>query len=196
MPKTAPPADSLPLSTLRTHHPSTLLPPEAFHVTEPAEGSSSDLVHLSKETSRQPSPFAAHLSHPDHFQSRREEEGVEDGDSDYDHWDDTGGDGEDMPSDLRAPLHRQMSGHHAPLLPGDKQQDHDRQHSPSQPLSHRRSARLHERDPDEMARAATRKRYTYAACFLAVSLVSFAVQTETAVYIQHNLGWKKAYCML
>jgi len=27
-------------------------------------------------------------------------------------------------------------------------------------------------------------------------LISFAVQTETAVYIQHNLGWKKAYCML
>ena len=36
----------------------------------------------------------------------------------------------------------------------------------------------------------------YAAFFLLVSLVSFVVQTETAVYIQHELKWNKAYCML
>jgi drug/metabolite transporter (DMT)-like permease len=29
-----------------------------------------------------------------------------------------------------------------------------------------------------------------------LSLISFVVQTETAVYIQHTLGWNKAYCML
>ncbi|KAF2838327.1 hypothetical protein M501DRAFT_935587 [Patellaria atrata CBS 101060] len=46
------------------------------------------------------------------------------------------------------------------------------------------------------AKAANRKRYTYAAGFLVLSLISFAVQTETAVYIQHNLKWNKAYCML
>jgi drug/metabolite transporter (DMT)-like permease len=35
-----------------------------------------------------------------------------------------------------------------------------------------------------------------AGIFLLLSLVSFVIQTETAVYIQHELGWKKAYSML
>lgn len=41
-----------------------------------------------------------------------------------------------------------------------------------------------------------RKKYVYAALFLGVCLVAFTVQTETAVHIQHDLGWDKAYCML
>lgn len=49
----------------------------------------------------------------------------------------------------------------------------------------------HERPEDQ-----ARKKYLYASFFLAVSLVSFVVQTETAVYIQHELHWNKAYCML
>jgi hypothetical protein len=55
---------------------------------------------------------------------------------------------------------------------------------------------FHERDPVAQAHLETRKRYTYAAIFLALSLVSFTVQTETAVYIQHELKWEKPYCML
>jgi drug/metabolite transporter (DMT)-like permease len=47
-------------------------------------------------------------------------------------------------------------------------------------------------DPENL----TRRKYYYAAFFLCVSLVSFVVQTETAVYIQHELHWDKAYCML
>jgi drug/metabolite transporter (DMT)-like permease len=47
-------------------------------------------------------------------------------------------------------------------------------------------------DPENL----TRRKYYYAAFFLVVSLVSFVVQTETAVYIQHELKWNKAYCML
>ena len=47
-----------------------------------------------------------------------------------------------------------------------------------------------------LAKAATRKRYIYASFFLVVSLISFCIQTETAVYIQANLGWNKAYAML
>lgn len=196
MPKPAPPADSIPLSTFRNEHSSSLFPPGAFHDAEGGSAaSSSDLVHLSKDTSRQPSPFTD-LPHPDQFRSRGGIEGGEDGDSDFDNWGDAGDDVEDMPSDLRPPSHRPGSHAHSPLLSSDKQQGHERQLSPAQSLSHRRSARFHERDPDAMAKAATRKRYTYAACFLAVSLVSFAVQTETAVYIQHNLHWNKAYCML
>lgn len=46
------------------------------------------------------------------------------------------------------------------------------------------------------AKAQTRKKYLYASFFLVVSLISFVVQTETAVYIQHELHWNKAYCML
>ncbi|OIW23529.1 putative DUF6-like integral membrane protein [Coniochaeta ligniaria NRRL 30616] len=46
------------------------------------------------------------------------------------------------------------------------------------------------------ARLAARKKYTYAAVFLAVSLVAFTVQTELAAYVQTELGWDKAYCML
>jgi drug/metabolite transporter (DMT)-like permease len=42
----------------------------------------------------------------------------------------------------------------------------------------------------------TRRKYIYAAFFLLLSLISFVVQTETAVYIQHDLKWNKAYCML
>ncbi|EMC98607.1 hypothetical protein BAUCODRAFT_136882 [Baudoinia panamericana UAMH 10762] len=103
-----------------------------------------------------------------------------------------------MPSDLRRHSLRSSTGPnggaHSPLLSGDKQAGYEQATSPT--LTTRRSTRFHERDPEEMAKAATRKRYTYAACFLAVSLVSFAVQTETAVYIQHNLRWNKAYCML
>jgi drug/metabolite transporter (DMT)-like permease len=46
------------------------------------------------------------------------------------------------------------------------------------------------------ARLAARKKYTYAAIFLVVSLVAFTIQTELAAYIQGELGWNKAYCML
>ena len=40
------------------------------------------------------------------------------------------------------------------------------------------------------------KKYSYAAFFLGLSLVSFVVQTETAGYVKRELGWDKAYCML
>jgi len=57
---------------------------------------------------------------------------------------------------------------------------------------------MRSRSPSAAAQALldTKKKYTYAAFFLGLSLVSFVIQTETAVYIQHELGWNKAYCML
>ncbi|KAK5116950.1 hypothetical protein LTR62_006671 [Meristemomyces frigidus] len=181
----------------------SLLPPDHFHDGESATGSSSDLVHLSRDPSRQASPFTD-LPYPDQYDKRRdgrkagEEEVEDDGDSDFEHWgdeDDLGSAGEDMPSELRRPSIRSGAngGLHSPLLQGE-----DKYHDPEdgRRSNHRRSSRFRERDPASMAAAATRKRYTYAAIFLGISLVSFAVQTETAVYIQHNLGWKKAYCML
>lgn len=59
-----------------------------------------------------------------------------------------------------------------------------------------RRTTLRSRSPATNARLAARKKYTYAAIFLIISLVSFCVQTELAAYVQHELGWNKAYCML
>lgn len=59
-----------------------------------------------------------------------------------------------------------------------------------------RRSTLRSRSPATNARLAARKKYTYAAVFLIISLVSFCVQTELAAYVQHDLGWNKAYCML
>lgn len=63
------------------------------------------------------------------------------------------------------------------------------------PLSRRSTMRS--RSPREVAAEnVTRTKYAYAAVFLAASLVSFCVQTELSAYIQHDLGWNKAYCMM
>ncbi|KAI1129049.1 hypothetical protein F5Y10DRAFT_239096 [Nemania abortiva] len=61
-----------------------------------------------------------------------------------------------------------------------------------------RTSTVRSRSPavDAQARAAARKKYVVAGIFLAVCLVSFVVQTELGRYVQHELGWNKAYCML
>ncbi|KAK0629500.1 putative DUF6-like integral membrane protein [Bombardia bombarda] len=63
------------------------------------------------------------------------------------------------------------------------------------PTFSRRST-FRSRSPATNARLEANKKYTYAAIFLVISLISFTVQTELAAYIQHGLGWNKAYCML
>jgi hypothetical protein len=100
-----------------------------------------------------------------------------------------------MPSDLRPELgeEREIDGHRAPLL-GRHSKDEDE--GIQDGLSRRSTHHFHERDPETQAKLETRKKYTYAAITLALSLVSFTVQTETAVYIQHQLKWEKPYCML
>lgn len=104
--------------------------------------------------------------------------------------------------DRRLPLHRPGDGRsHQPLLHNS---DSDRgrsgyRSSPDTatrpPVFNHRST-LRSRSPDTQAKLATKKKYTYAAFFLVLSLISFVIQTETAVYIQSDLGWNKAYCML
>ena len=61
-----------------------------------------------------------------------------------------------------------------------------------------RSSTMRSQSPGRMEKALkeTRRTYMYAGFFLVLSLVSFVIQTETAVYIQHELGWSKAYAML
>lgn len=61
---------------------------------------------------------------------------------------------------------------------------------------HSRRSTMQSIDPAYDAAQATRKKYMIAGGFLLLSLASFVVQTETAVYIQQDLGWKKPYCML
>ena len=111
-----------------------------------------------------------------------------------------------MPSDLRPPLRRPSDGRsHTPLLSPTlslnsgalaREQSSDRVPPLIRPSPPRRKSTFHERDPGDGGAAATRQRYTYASFFLLLSLISFTVQTETAVYIQHTLHWNKAYCML
>ena len=104
-----------------------------------------------------------------------------------------------MPSDLRPPFHRPTDGKSGtPLLDSNHKENGyaDGQMDDHAPGLMRRRSTFKERDPDAAAKAATRKRYSYAAFFLAVSLVSFTIQTETAVYIKKYLNWKKSYAML
>lgn len=108
----------------------------------------------------------------------------------------------DEMGDRRPTLHRPTEGRsHQPLLHKDDDPERGRSgfQSPDDqerpPLFTRRST-MRSRSPDTQAKLATKKKYTYAAFFLGLSLVSFVIQTETAVYIQHDLGWNKAYCML
>lgn len=111
--------------------------------------------------------------------------------------DDTGDETMSRPS-----MHRPTDGRsQVPLLKEDRR---GRQSSASSFLeegrglsttSTRRSA-LRNRTPVYDNKNATRQKYIIASFFLIISLVSFTVQTQTAIYIQQELGWNKPYCML
>ena len=79
----------------------------------------------------------------------------------------------------------------------DTQRETYRPHSTSQHPTFSRRSTMRSRSPREVAAEnATKKKYTYAAFFLVISLISFCVQTELSAYIQNDLGWSKAYCMM
>jgi hypothetical protein len=156
----------------------------------------------SRPASRTTSPFVRLAPTNGAADARKKQQSADDNDGDgSDNWNVQDYSEEedsdiDMPSDLRPALNRHDDGRsHQPLLAAkdaDPQLGYD---SPLRPTPSRRST-FHERDPEGEAKYATKKRYSYAAFFLFLSLVSFAVQTETAVYIQTQLRWEKAYCML
>lgn len=98
------------------------------------------------------------------------------------------------PEDKRGRSRYNNSRNASPLLTPTSSTGMRTPHHRSTAFSRRRSMRS--RSPDTAARIAARKKYTYAAFFLVVSLVSFCVQTELAAYVQTELGWNKAYCML
>ena len=97
----------------------------------------------------------------------------------------------------RPPMHRPTDGRsHLPLLKEQRGRPLYDGEANMRPGVITRRSTFRSRSPDMAGASATKKKYTYAAFFLILSLISFVIQTETAVYIQHDLGWKKAYCML
>ena len=106
--------------------------------------------------------------------------------------------GEEM-EEARAPLHRPMDGRsHVPLLKDEdgRSSYDDPANGTTRPIFAARRATFQSRSPNMEGSSSVKKKYTYAAFFLLLSLISFVIQTETAVYIQHELGWNKAYAML
>lgn len=120
-------------------------------------------------------------------------EGAGDDSSDYDFDEEEGEMG-----DTRPPLHRPTDGRSGvPLLKDDRgRASYDAPNGSARPAFAARRSTFRSRSPDMEGSSATKKKYTYAAFFLLLSLVTFVVQTETANYIQKDLGWNKAFAML
>lgn len=176
-------------------------------LTPPSGDTSSRGSILSKPSSRKPSPHTSKTSQsvrpPPLRQSRlspdsnlpkdhRTNNLVANSHPDLD-LDDGGGEMDERPS-----MHRPTDGRsQVPLLKEERgRTSYDSGSGSIRPPFHTRLSRFRSRSPELEGSSATRKKYTYAAFFLVLCLVSFTVQTETAVYIQHELGWKKPYCML
>lgn len=103
---------------------------------------------------------------------------------------------------FRSPFHRPNDAHsQQPLLKenGPRRETNTFAESHERllerPHMSRRST-FRSRTPDIEDKNLTRRKYMLASGFLLLSLISFVVQTETAVYIQHELHWDKPYCML
>lgn len=169
--------ESIPLRSKKPQKQKQTLHPDDPSAEDSGRSSSPVIVSglSSRQLSRTSSPFADN-PHPGKASL------------DFDDWDDHDA---EMPSDLRPDL-GESGGHRAPLLGGHAK---DEDEGADEGLS-RSTHTFHERDPQSQAHYETRRKYTYAAITLALSLVSFTVQTETAVYIQHQLKWEKPYCML
>jgi drug/metabolite transporter (DMT)-like permease len=112
---------------------------------------------------------------------------------------------EDEDGDMagRPSMHRPSGGlSRTPLLRDDKEDsrgrtDYESPEGSARPPFHARRSTFRSRSPSYAEPAnSTRRKYTYAAFFLGLSLITFVVQTETAVYIQHELKWNKHYAML
>lgn len=86
---------------------------------------------------------------------------------------------------------------HTPLLKDERgRPSYDEPDGSVRPAFATKRSTFRSRSPEMEDSSATRKKYTYAGLCLVLSLVSFAIQTETAVYIQHELKWNKSYAML
>jgi drug/metabolite transporter (DMT)-like permease len=88
----------------------------------------------------------------------------------------------------RSPSPDGQAGQSSPFLRNDSE-------SRSRPTFSRRST-MRSVSPAQHAHDIARTKYIYASFVLILILVSFVVQTELSNYIQKDLGWNKAYCML
>ena len=91
--------------------------------------------------------------------------------------------------------------HDQPLLKDERHRlstaDYENGDAEGRPmLHHTRRPTIRSSSPGHDAKQATRRKYLIASGFLLLSLISFVIQTETAVYIQHELHWDKPYAML
>jgi len=170
--------ESIPLRKAPNHRPGTLL----FDSDHPSRASS-------------PSSEAPHASSRQGKHVSFKEPESPSSEISFDDWDESA---PTMPSDLRPDMdrERERNGRSMSPLLGSHKDDNEGADEVRPGLSRRSTHTFHERDPESQARYETKRKYTYAAIFLALSLVSFTVQTETAVYIQHELKWEKPYCML
>ena len=191
------------LGNIETNYPSST--PTPTIVTPPSGSSSSH----SGPSSRRVSPFRANLAKarasppPSRKASPRPQPSVAfNAPADQTH---AGGVAADYDSDEEAtmgetkpPLHRPLDGRsQTPLLKDERgRPSYDGPNEGARPAFAAKRSTFRSRSPDMEDSSATRKKYTYAAFFLLLSLISFTVQTETAVYIQHELKWNKAYAML
>ena len=100
--------------------------------------------------------------------------------------------------EIKPHLHRPSDGRsQMPLLKDERgRPSYDSPNGIARPAFATKRSTFQSLSPDMEDLSATKRKYTYAAFFLVLSLVSFVVQTETAVYIQHELKWNKAYAML
>ncbi len=176
-------------------------------IVTPPSGSSSP---HSRPPSRRPSPFRANLAKarasppPSRkasprpqlsaaFNAPADQSPVGDvaGDSDF-------SDEEAAMGGTTPQLHRLPDGRsQTPLLKDERgRPSYDGPNESARPVFATKRSTFRSRSPEMEDSSATRKKYTYAAFFLVLSLISFVVQTETAVYIQHELKWNKAYAML
>ncbi|KAL4786374.1 hypothetical protein BJX76DRAFT_126121 [Aspergillus varians] len=100
----------------------------------------------------------------------------------------------------RTSMHGPFDGRsHQPLLEDEQQGRMSTGFGDAEgrPMLHQsRRSTMRSKSPDALAKQQTRQKYFIASGFLLLSLASFVIQTETAVYIQHDLGWDKPYCML
>ena len=176
--------------------PSTL-PASTLH-TPPSEGS----VQLNnppiRSLSRRPSPLNVdtNCSRAEVSYTRERTEADDSVDLAFGVGSDT--DDEENNMAERPPMHRPTDGRSGlPLLKDERgRPSYDSPNGSARPAFVARRSTFRSRSPDFDAQTATKRKYTYAAFFLVLSLVSFVIQTETAVYIQKDLGWNKAYCML
>ncbi|KAL8823275.1 MAG: hypothetical protein Q9191_006006 [Dirinaria sp. TL-2023a] len=161
-------------------------------INTPPSGDSSPRSR-SRPQSRKSSPFRTSSAHSSSHSPALNDRKISSGEEDVDLADE-----EMAERDLRSPLHRPTDGRsHVPLLKDEGgRQSYDGPNGSARPGTGVRRSTFQSISPDTEGSAATKKKYTIAAFFLALSLVTFVIQTETAEYIQHELGWKKAYAML